>query len=247
MQDKLPDDPSYAEMEQLLTKLRRMLRSVGWTQAALATELGVGSATVKRWLHGRGLTLQMLGRLCALAHTIFAELSDESRSKAHGQDDLTLAQEEALTRDANLSTIFFLIVNGWPPSEAVEGFRIPAEVIERHVERLERLALVDRLPGGRVRAKLRPDHAWQRAPMRRHFEQHMKPMFFSIDYGDPETIFGAETLKLSPLGVAMLRERIEAFRGDLRAIATEDRRNATLPAEWYGVLAVARTMRPIRK
>ena len=247
MQDKLPDDPSYAEMEQLLTKLRRMLRSVGWTQAALATELGVGSATVKRWLHGRGLTLQMLGRLCALAHTSFAELSDDSRSKAHGQDDLTLAQEEALTRDANLSTIFFLIVNGWPPSEAVEGFRIPAEVIERHVERLERLALVDRLPGGRVRAKLRPDHAWQRAPMRRHFEQHMKPMFFSIDYGDPETIFGAETLKLSPLGVAMLRERIEAFRGDLRAIATEDRRNATLPAEWYGVLAVARTMRPIRK
>lgn len=224
-----------------------MLRVVGWTQAALATELGVGSATIKRWLHGRGLTVQMLGRLCALAHTSLAELADDSRTKAQERDDLTLAQEEALTRDANLSTIFFLIVNGWPPSEAVEGFRIPADVVERHVERLERLALVDRLPGGRVRAKLRPDHTWQRAPMRRHFEQHMKPMFFSIDYGHPETIFGAETLKLSPVGVAMLRERIEAFRADMRAIATEDRRTATLPGEWYGVLAVARTMRPIRR
>ncbi|WP_246152386.1 hypothetical protein [Sphingomonas montanisoli] len=43
----------------------------------------------------------------------------------------------------------------------------------------------------------------------------------------------------------MVRERIEAFRGDLRAIAVEDRRTATLPAEWYAVLAVARSMKPM--
>ncbi|WP_246152388.1 helix-turn-helix domain-containing protein [Sphingomonas montanisoli] len=175
------DDPSVAEMEQMLAQLRRKLRGAGWTQAALANDLGVGPATIKRWLHGRGLTVQMLGRLCALAHTNLAELSDDSRDRTQAQGDLTLAQEEALTRDSNLSTIFFLIVNGWPPAEAVEAFHIPADVVDRHVERLERLALIDRLPGGRVRARLSPTHAWQRAPMRRHFERHMKPMFFSMD------------------------------------------------------------------
>ncbi|RVT93589.1 XRE family transcriptional regulator [Sphingomonas crocodyli] len=240
-------DPSVAEMEQLLSRLRRMLRGAGWTQAALAIELGVGPATIKRWLHGRGLSVQMLGRLCALAHTSLAELADDCGNRSQGQDDLTLAQEEALTRDANLSTIFFLIVNGWPLSEATEGFRIPADEADRHVERLERLALIDRLPGGRVRARLRPDHKWQRAPMRRHFDQHLKPLFFSMDYGDPEAMFGAETQKLSPTGVARLRELIETFRGDVRAIAMEDRRTATLPGQWYAVLAVARTLWPKRR
>lgn len=240
--DSPPDDPLGIESAAMLAALRRTLRRVGWTQAALAAELSVGTATIKRWLRGRGLTLHMLGRLCQLAECTIAELAQDSEGARHGHDRLTLLQEEALTEDADLSTIFFLIVNGWPPAEATEAFHIPVEKVERHVARLERLALVDRLSGGRVRARIDPAHAWQRAPMRRHFERHLKRHFFSLDYGSPDTIFGAETIKLSPVGVGRVKDRIEQFRNELRAIAQDDRRTATLPGEWYAVLAVARSM-----
>jgi transcriptional regulator with XRE-family HTH domain len=236
------DDPVDGEGAAILSALRRTLRGAGWTQALLAAELGVGTATVKRWLHGRGLGFTTLGRLCALAQTSVAELAESSRLTPPEADQLTLAQEEALTRDSNLSTIFFLILNGWPANEATEGFHIPPDTVAVHVEKLERLALVDRLPGGRVRARLRPEHAWQRAPMRRHFERHLKPLFIAIDYGKPDAIFGASMVKLSPLGVARLRERIEAFRRDVQSIESEDRRTATLPAEWHAVLAVGGSM-----
>lgn len=245
--DAYHDDPAANENSMLLAALRRGLSSAGWTQARVAKELGVGTATVKRWVHGRGLSFQTLGRLCAMADTTLAELAESSRVTAQQQDRLTLAQEEALTRDSNLSTVFFLIVNGWPPSEATEAFHIAPGEVESHVQRLERLALIDRLPAGRLRARLSPTHAWQRAPMRRHFERHLKPLFFTMDYGDPDTIFGAETIKLSPLGVAQLRERIEAFRGEIRALETEDRRTSSLPGEWYAVLGVARSMKPLIK
>lgn len=228
-----------------LAALRQALRDAGWTQVRLAQEFGVGTATVKRWLHGRGLSFRMLSRLCELAETSLAELADDCRAIAQESDQLTLAQEEALTQDSNLSTVFFLILRGWPPSEATEAFHIPPETVERHVARLERLALVDRLSGGRVRARLSPSHTWQRAPMRRHFERHLKQLFVSIDYGDPAVNFGAEMVKLSPLGVAQVRERIEAFRAELRAIEREDRRSAALPGEWYAVLAVARSLKPL--
>jgi len=247
MPDAHPDDPAAHENAALLAALRRALSHAGWTQARLAGELDVGSATMKRWLHGRGLSFQTLGRLCALAGTSLFELAENSRVMAQQQDRLTLAQEEALTRDSNLSTVFFLIVNGWPPSEAIEAFHIAEQEVESHVQRLERLALIDRLPGGRLRARLSPTHAWQRVPMRRHFERHLKPLFFTMDYGDPNTIFGAEMIKLSPLGVAQLRERIEAFRGEIRALETEDRRTSSLPGEWYAVLGVARSMKPLIK
>ena len=227
----------------MLAALRRALRAGGWTQARLAETLGVGTATIKRWLHGRGLTLTTMERMCGIAGIGIADLIEDSRGPDAGH--LTLAQEEALGRDPALSNMFFLILNGWPPSEAVESFAVPPEEAEEQVNRLERLALIDRLPSGRLRARLDPAHVWQREPLRRHFDRQLKQHFFTLDYGSPETIFGAETVKLSPVGVARLRERIQTLRLELRAIEKQDRRTAALPGEWYAVLAVARPMKPI--
>jgi transcriptional regulator with XRE-family HTH domain len=241
-----PGDPFAVEHELLLATLRRRLRSAGLTQADIANKLDVGTATIKRWLHGRGLSLRTLSQLCALADTTLTELAEESAIPDRSSDKLTLAQEKALTASPELSTVFFIIITGWPVSEAYEGFGISPENILQHVDRLERLALVDRLPGGRLRARLDPAHVWQREPMRRHFEQHMKHLFFELDYGDPETIFGAETLKLSPVGVARVAERIERFRGELREIARDDRRSSALPGEWHAVLAVACPVAPFK-
>ncbi len=238
-------DPLSDEGAALLDALRRALRRAGWTQARLAGELGVGTATVKRWLHGRGLGFTTLARLVALADTSLAELAEDGRHAARDRDQLTLAQEEALTQDAALSTVFFLIINGWPTSEAIDAFHIPAAMVEQAVARLERLALIDRLSGGRIRARIDPRHSWQRAPMRQHFERHLKQLFFSLDYGDPDTIFGSEMVKLSPIGVARIRDRIEQLRSELRAIARDDQRNAALPGEWFAVLAVARSLKPL--
>ncbi len=234
-----PSDPFAAEHDALLAALRRRLRTSGWTQAEIARKLGVGTATVKRWLHGKGLGLRTLSQLCAIANITLAELAEQSAVPDRSNDQLTLAQEKALTASAELSTVFFIIVSGWPVSEAEEGFGIEPGNIARHVEKLERLALIDRLPGGRLRARLDPAHVWQREPMRRHFEKYMKHLFFELDYGDPATIFGVETMKLSPVGIARVAERIERFRGELREIAQDDRRHSSLPGQWYAVLGVA--------
>ncbi|MGH6780612.1 MAG: helix-turn-helix domain-containing protein [Sphingomonadaceae bacterium] len=243
--DSSSDDPISKETEAMLARLRRSLRAAGWTQARLAERLDVGTATVKRWLHGRGLSLRTMERICALADLSIADLIESSRDPDPESDHLTLAQEEALGTDPTLSTIFFMILNGWPPSEAVTSFAVPPEEVEMHVTRLERLALIDRLPSGRLRARLNPRHVWQRPPLRRHFDRQLKQHFFALDYGAPETMFSAETIKLSPTGLARLRERIETLRQDFRAIEEQDRRTAVLPGEWYAVLSVARPMKQI--
>ena len=239
-------DPFDMEHELLLAALRRRLRAAGLTQTDVAKRLEVGTATVKRWLHGRGLGLRTLSQLCALADTTLTEIAEEAAVRERSSDKLTLAQEKALTSSPDLSTIFFIIITGWPVSEAEEGFGVPADHIAQHVDRLERLALIDRLPGGRLRARLDPAHVWQREPMRRHFEQHMKHLFFSRNYGDPDTIFGVETVKLSPVGVARVAESIEQFRAELREIAHTDRRTSALPSEWHAILAVACPITPTK-
>lgn len=227
--------------EEVLRALRQSLRLAGFTQKKAASALGVSLATLRRWLSGQGLTLLRLGQICRLAGVTLSELVSHAARDAN-YEPLTLAQEQALTSDPALSTVFFILAAGWPASEATDAYAIPEELVQKSIERLHRLALVDRLPGGRVRARLDPGQVWAREPMRRHFDHYMKEHFFNIDYSAPEVIFGMEPVKLSPVGLALMRNLIERFRADVREIANRDRRETSLPAEWYGVLAVARSL-----
>lgn len=234
------DDLLEHDEEEILRALRMALRMAGFTQEKAAKALGVSLATLRRWLSGQGLTLARLGQLCRLAGVSLSELVGQIDQDA-SFEPLTLAQEQALTSDSALSTIFFILAAGWPASEGTTAFDIPEDVVEDSIERLHRLALVDRLPGGRVRARLDPRQIWARKPMLRHFDKHVKDHFFNIDYSEGEIIFGMEAVKLSPVGLALVHNLIQRFRADVREIASRDRRDASPDAEWYGVLAVARS------
>lgn len=231
------------QMQTLLDILRRDLRAGGHTMRSIAAKLGVGEATVKRWLAGKGLTLDRLDQLCALADVSFADLV-EAANQPPGDlaQHLTLAQERALTEDSFLSFLFFLILGGWSPNDVVTDFDVPQAMVEGRLRRLERLALIDRRSGDRVRARIDRSVAWRRGPMRAHFEQHMKRQFFEMDFASPEAMYTSEVVKLSPLGVARLGELIEQVRLDLQSLSDEDRRHARLPGQWYAVLFAAREL-----
>ena len=229
------------QLPQLLSALRKILRASGLSIRQIATRMEVSEATVKRWFQGQGLAIDRLEELCALAGTSFRELVDLAgeppRELAH---QLTLAQEQALTDNTLLSFLFFMILSGWPPRDLHDEFGVPMERIEAELQRLERLALIDRLPGGRVRSRIDRRVAWRRGPMRKHFEQHMKRQFMEIDFGDPTTLFASESAKLSAVGVARLEELFQRFRLDVQELADDDRRNSLLSRDWYMLLFASR-------
>jgi len=234
---------SDRQMPQLLAALRTILRASGFGIRRIAERMGVSEATVKRWFQGQGLAVDRLEELCALAGTSFRELTELAieppRELAR---QLTLAQEQALTASTLLSFLFFMILSGWPPRDLHDDFGVPMERIEAELQRLERLALIDRLPGGRVRSRIDRRVAWRRGPMRKHFEQHVKRQFMEIDFGDPTTLFASESAKLSAAGVARLEELFQRFRLDVQALADEDRRSSLLSRDWYMLLFASRPL-----
>ena len=50
----------------MVALLRRELRQAGWTARRLASELAISEPTAKRWLGGKGLTLDKIERLADL-------------------------------------------------------------------------------------------------------------------------------------------------------------------------------------
>lgn len=232
-----------SESQKMLATLKRHLKSRGWTAAKIAHRLRIGEATAKRWLSGKALTIDRLTAMADLCDLSLAELVRETeRPAASLARELTLAQERALMADEFLALMFFTILSGYPPQETAADFELPQAMVENALARLERLALIDRLSGGRVRALVDRAIIWRKAPMRQLFEARMKAQFMAIDFAAPETAYASEVVKLSSQGAAALAELIEEYRRKVQALARSDRETSHLPASWYTTLAV---MRPL--
>lgn len=227
----------------MLRLLRRHLRREGWTARRIASEFSIGEATAKRWLAGRGLTLDRLERLAALCGLSLIDLARETEHPVTGlAQELTLAQERALSSDSFLSFLFMTILGGNAPGEVVQDFAVPASFVDGLLARLERLALIDRLPGDRARALVDRTVVWRKGPMRALFEAQMKSQFMEMDFASEEAVYASEVVKLSTRGAAELGEAIEAFRRQVQELAERDRNERLLPGRWHGMLCAMRVL-----
>lgn len=227
----------------MLAELRRALRQSGWTAKAIAADQRIGEATAKRWLAGKGLTLGRLERLAALAGLSLAELARAAEQPPSGlAQELTLAQERALSGDLFLPFLFMTLLGGNQPQDIAADFGVPEAALDAALARLERLALIDRLPGGRVRPLVDRAIVWRKTPMRALFEAHMKRQFIEMDFAADDAVYASEVVKLSARGAAEVAEEIERHRRHVQAIAERDRDSALLQRRWYGMLCALREL-----
>lgn len=234
---------SRGDSDALLKALRQHLRQQGWTARRLAAEFSIGEATAKRWLAGRGLTLDRLDALAGLCGLTLAELAREAERPPAGlAQELTLAQERALSSDIFIAFLFMTILGGYTPDEIARDFSVPQRDMDAALLRLERLALIDRLPGRRVRPLIDRSIVWRKTPMRALFEEHMKPQFMTMDFAAEDAVYASEVVKLSAQGAAMLAELIEKHRRDVHDLAEQDREETHLPRRWYGLLSAMRAL-----
>jgi transcriptional regulator with XRE-family HTH domain len=234
---------SQNESAAMLNVLRRQLRLNGWTARKLAVQFSIGEATAKRWLTGRGLTLERLEALASLCGMTLAALAREAEQPDPGlARQLTLAQERALSTDIFLSFLFMTLLGGATAEEIAEDFDVPCQQMDAALQKLERLALVDRLPGGRVRPLIDRAIVWRKSPMRSLFELYMKPEFMTMNFAAAEAVYASELMKLSAQGASTLAEMIEQHRRDVQAMAERDRTETHLPRTWCIMLCAAREL-----
>lgn len=223
--------------------LRRELRLQGWTGKRLAAHFGVGEATAKRWLAGKGLSFERFDALISLCGLTLTELAREvEQHQTPLAQELTLAQERALSGDEFLSFLFIVILGGYDWREIARDFAVPERQIEAALLRLERLALVDRLPGGRVRPLIDRAIVWRKSPMRTQFELRMKPQFMAMDFSADDAVYASDVIKLSARGAASLAELIEKHRREIQALAEHDRETSLLPGRWHATLCAVRPL-----
>ncbi len=218
----------------ILTALRQEIRRQGLRARVLAARLGVAEPTLWRWLRGEGLTLANLDRLCQM---LGLELRDLVATQAEQERFFTLAQERVLAADRGLGLVFFAILNGAQRAALEADFGLPPARITHYLTRLQRLALIDIAPTGRLRPLVARAAQWRRGgPLAMAFERTIKAFFLSMDFGTAEARYVSDMVRLSAAGRARVQALFETLREDILLIAAQDASARHEQTDWSGLL-----------
>jgi DNA-binding Xre family transcriptional regulator len=224
------------DANRIVETLKKVLRMRGMTYAALAQRIGLSEASVKRLFSQRTFTLARLAQCCEAVELDIAELARMARGRDGAPPQLTLAQETALAADARLLAVFYLVVNRWTFDEIVARHQITPAQCTGYLVRLDRLKLIDLLPGNRVRlkvprdAQLRPD-----GPIRRRHGKRAVDDFLAPAFDRTGGYFVFEFRELSRASFELLRRRLERLAAEFADLAELDSGLATERRETIGM------------
>jgi len=223
----------------ILSQLRRELKARGMRVPVLAEALGVAEPTMWRWLRGDGLTLDRLDDICSVADLDLRDLLGLDEDER--QESFTLAQERILAADRGLALAFFAILHGAQRKDLEQEFALPPDRLNNHMERLQRLGLIEIRISGRIRPKVSASVRWRRGgPLSVAFENTVKPLFMSMDFGSAEALYISDMIPLSEAGRARAFALFEALRADIHTIGEQERKARLAGREWNGVLMMVR-------
>ncbi len=226
----------------LVDALKQVVRMRGLTYAALAARIGLSEASVKRLFSQRTFTLARLEQCCAALDVDFLELARLARARGAASAAMTVAQETALAADARLLAVFYLVMSGWTAEEIVARYQLSAVQCTGLLAQLDRLGLVDLMPGNRVRlrlprdVRLRPD-----GPIRRRHGRRVVDDFLAPRFDQAGGTFAFEFRELSRASFEILRRKLERLAAEIHQLADVD---AHLPPSDRETIGVALGIRP---
>jgi len=223
----------HSEIPALLRALKSLLKARGLLYSDVADRLGVSETTVKRYLTGHSLTVDILEDLCRVVDARLSDLLTISREEMQ-QVVLSLEAEQTLSQDAVLALIFYLLARGLAPATVQRDFEFTDAEINGYLTTLDRLGLIRLFPYNRVRVLVgRNFNVQVGGPLARlAHDAFIKDIFSNFDVTMPDWLFGFG--KLSPSSVERVRELARNFMEAFDDIAEADRELPLDLAEWHG-------------
>lgn len=168
---------------QLVDTLKRILRERKITYADVAAKLDLSEANVKRMFSKRHFTLNRLEEICAMAGADLGYLMARMHEGSMILDELTEDAERELASDVKLLLVAQLLVNRWEYEDIVNTYDIDEFEATRLLAKLDRLGIIELLPGNRVKTKLSRDFKWiPNGPVYKFFEKHVARDFFNCKF-----------------------------------------------------------------
>jgi DNA-binding Xre family transcriptional regulator len=226
----------------LVTALKKELKSAQMTYAALALALGMAESSVKRMLSRGDMPLSRVDAVCRALKIDFADLARRVADTQPLLAQLTEAQEKAVVADKKLLLTAICVLSQWTLEQITGSYRLsPAECIS-YLAQLDRIGIIELKPLNRYRLKLAKTFRWRpHGPVMHYFRDNALLDYFSGGFdGGGEgllLVHGSISRSLAP----SFLERMQRVAQDFAQQHQADQKLAEKDREGYTLLLAMRS------
>ena len=214
-----------AQTALLIDAVKSALRQRGITYATVARALQLSESSVKRLFSHKDMPLTRLESICALMDLEIVDLLELTQTAQRRVTELSAEQERTLVDDPKLLMVGILVLSHWTADEILQAYQLSQSQLIGLLTRLDRLRIIDLLPGNRIKLRLARNFAWRKSgPIQGFFEQRVQQQFFDSSFGGAGELRLTVHGSLSPRSNAVLQSRMRKLAEELDALAEEDKR-----------------------
>lgn len=233
------------EIHRLMTTLKRQLKLRGITYARVANALQLSEPTVKRLFSTGNLTVERLMQLAGLLDMSLAELMQECEAGQPMLAQLTFAQEQELVADIRFLLVAICVLNHWSLQDIVRKYRFTEAQCLRHLVALDKMRLVELLPGNRLRLLVARNFEWiAEGPIQLFFRQQALDDFVDSPFGnEAETLIFSHGMLTSQAG-AHLQKKLKRLQREFAELHEESLNMPFEQRHGTGLLVALREWEP---
>ena len=235
-----------AEIIHIVATVKQQLKAQGRTYRDVALSLKLSEASVKRLFASERFTVERLAQIGELLGFTLAELVQVAASSVPELDTLTSAQEAQLVSDEKLLLVTVCALNHWTVAEMVSWYRISAGEAVKRLRILDRMGVIELLPGDRIRRRARRDFDWlPDGPIKHYFSTQGVGDFLSGPFDQSEESLDFSHAMLTPTAQAELKVELRRLRRKLASLHEESVSAALDEKSGVGLLLGMRRWEPI--
>lgn len=172
-----------AQTRLIVDTLKKELRKQGVNYKQVAQKLELSEASVKRLFADNSFTLDRISQICELLNFEIADLIHEMEKNMALTQQLTLEQETELTSDIKLLLMAYFLMNKLAFEDIIRIYDISESEGIRMLAKLDRMKLIELLPGNRVKLIIAKDFGFiPGGPIQRFYEKVVQQEFFDASF-----------------------------------------------------------------
>lgn len=233
-----------AQVSALVAALKTALKSANTNYAEVARELELSESSIKRKFSRQDFSLVELDKICALIDLQISDLVKHMDMKRGRLQQLAAEQEAEIADDMALLLVTVCVLNRWTFPEILERYGFKEPDLIQHMATLDRLKLIELLPGNRIKLLVAPNFGWlSRGPIEKVFLKMIQQDFFNAPFEQADHELIVLNGMLSASSNAEFRRKMERLAQEFDVINQEDI-NLPLPErQGYTVILAMRDWR----
>ena len=225
-----------AQTREIISTLKKALKAQGKTYADVAVAIGLTEASVKRLFAQQSFSLARLDQVCQLLDIEVSDLIQLMNEQRQSLQQLTVEQEKELIGNMKLLIVAVSVLNRWTMDDILSWYTISEHECVRHLAKLDRLKIIELLPGNRIKLLVAPNFSWlENGPIQFFFQKKIGQEFFNTRFNRDDECLVVLNGMLSVQSNAEFQRKLkrlarefDALNNDDAALELEERHGTTL-------------------